>query len=103
MRETTVQSMSSNMAVLIVLWDNCRQSRKMKHLAAYLLLNLGGNSSPSADDIKAVLDSVGIESDDDRLEKLLSELKGKDIQEVCGPWEVRYVLAESCANQSINS
>ncbi|KAF2460085.1 60s acidic ribosomal protein-domain-containing protein [Lineolata rhizophorae] len=54
----------------------------MKHLAAYLLLGLGGNTSPSASDIKGVLDSVGIEADDDRLEKLLSELEGKDIQEL---------------------
>ncbi|KAI9759154.1 MAG: 60S acidic ribosomal protein P2 [Chaenotheca gracillima] len=54
----------------------------MKHLAAYLLLGLGGNTSPSAKDIKGVLDSVGIEADDERLEKLLSELKGKDIQEL---------------------
>jgi len=54
----------------------------MKHLAAYLLLGLGGNTSPSAKDIKDVLDSVGIEADDDRLEQLLSELKGKDIGEV---------------------
>ena len=55
----------------------------MKHLAAYLLLGLGGNTSPSASDIKAVLSSVGIEADNDRLEKLLSELEGKDINEVC--------------------
>lgn len=54
----------------------------MKHLAAYLLLGLGGNTSPSASDIKSVLDSVGIEADDDRLETLLKELKGKDINEV---------------------
>ena len=54
----------------------------MKHLAAYLLLGLGGTTSPSSSDIKKVLDSVGIEADDDRLDKLLSELKGKDIQEV---------------------
>jgi large subunit ribosomal protein LP2 len=54
----------------------------MKHLAAYLLLGLGGNTSPSAADIKAVLESVGIEADDARLEKLLSELEGKDINEV---------------------
>jgi large subunit ribosomal protein LP2 len=54
----------------------------MKHLAAYLLLGLGGNTSPSASDIKAVLDSVGIEADSDRLDKLLSELEGKDISEV---------------------
>ena len=55
---------------------------KMKHLAAYLLLGLGGNSDPSADDIKGVLESVGIDADEDRLEKLLEELKGKDINAV---------------------
>jgi large subunit ribosomal protein LP2 len=54
----------------------------MKHLAAYLLLTLGGNTSPKAKDIKAVLESVGIEADDDRLTALLNELKGKDINEV---------------------
>jgi large subunit ribosomal protein LP2 len=54
----------------------------MKHLAAYMLLTLGGNSSPSEKDIKAVLESVGIEADSERLSTLLSELKGKDINEV---------------------
>lgn len=54
----------------------------MKHLAAYLLLGLGGNASPSAADVKAVLESVGIEADSERLEKLISELEGKDINEV---------------------
>ncbi|KAI0144658.1 putative ribosomal protein P2 [Xylariaceae sp. FL1272] len=54
----------------------------MKHLAAYLLLGLGGNTSPSASDVKSVLESVGIEADDDRLEKLLSELDGKDVNEL---------------------
>lgn len=54
----------------------------MKHLAAYLLLGLGGNTSPSADDIKGVLSSVGIDADDERLDKLISELDGKDIQEL---------------------
>ncbi|MCJ1449003.1 MAG: 60S acidic ribosomal protein P2 [Stictis urceolatum] len=54
----------------------------MKHLAAYLLLGLGGNTSPSASDIKGVLESVGVEADDERLDKLISELKGKDISEL---------------------
>ncbi|KAL8943529.1 MAG: hypothetical protein Q9216_000987 [Gyalolechia sp. 2 TL-2023] len=54
----------------------------MKHLAAYLLLGLGGNTSPSAKDIKGVLSSVGIDADDERLDKLISELDGKDIQEL---------------------
>ena len=54
----------------------------MRHVAAYLLLQIGGNASPSADDIRKVLDSVGIETDEDRLSKLLSELEGKDINTV---------------------
>ena len=54
----------------------------MKHLAAYLLLGLGGNTSPSAADVKSVLEAVGIESDEERLNKLISELEGKDINEL---------------------
>ncbi|KAI9838677.1 MAG: 60S acidic ribosomal protein P2 [Sarea resinae] len=54
----------------------------MKHLAAYLLLGLGGNTAPSAADVKSVLEAVGVEADDERLEKLISELEGKDLQEL---------------------
>ncbi|KAI4202374.1 MAG: hypothetical protein LQ350_002592 [Teloschistes chrysophthalmus] len=54
----------------------------MKHLAAYLLLGLGGNTSPSAEDVKGVLSSVGIDADEERLEKLIKELEGKDLQEL---------------------
>lgn len=61
----------------------------MKHLAAYLLLGLGGNTSPSAKDVKAVLSSVGIDADDERLDKLISELEGKDLQDVREAWASR--------------
>lgn len=54
----------------------------MKYLAAYLLLCNGGNTSPCADDIKNVLNSVGCDIDEDRLSKLLSELQDKDINEL---------------------
>ena len=54
----------------------------MKHLAAYLLLGLAGNTSPSGDDIKEVLSAVGIEAEQERLDLLLKELEGKDINEV---------------------
>ena len=57
----------------------------MRHIAAYLLLQIGGNISPSAADVKKVLSAVGIEAEDDRLEKLISELEGKDINEVRTP------------------
>ncbi|KAK4867657.1 hypothetical protein LT330_001167 [Penicillium expansum] len=54
----------------------------MKYLAAYLLLALAGNEAPSAADIKAVLSSVGIDVEGDRVEKVISELQGKDLQEL---------------------
>eukprot|EP00898_Chlorokybus_atmophyticus_P002321 jgi/Chlat1/308/Chrsp1S08786 len=54
----------------------------MRVIAAYLLAVLGGKSAPNAEDIKGILSSVGIEAEDERIEKLLSELDGKDINEV---------------------
>jgi large subunit ribosomal protein LP2 len=54
----------------------------MKLIAAYLLLTLGGKTSPSAADIKELLDSVSVEADEERLNKLISELEGKDINQV---------------------
>jgi hypothetical protein len=35
----------------------------MRHVAAYLLLSLGGNSDPTAADVSDLLSSVGIEPD----------------------------------------
>ena len=54
----------------------------MKYLAAYLLLVQGGNASPSASDIKELLASVNIEADDSRISGLLSELEGKNVDEL---------------------
>jgi len=54
----------------------------MKHLAAYLLLTLGGKTSPSAEDIKTVLGAAGVEADCERLDKLIAELADKDVNEV---------------------
>ncbi|KAH9936005.1 uncharacterized protein BXZ73DRAFT_3130 [Epithele typhae] len=51
----------------------------MRHIAAYLLLQIGGKASPSAADIKKVLSAVGIEADEDRLSSLIAELNGKDV------------------------
>ncbi|KAK6139995.1 hypothetical protein DH2020_026269 [Rehmannia glutinosa] len=67
----------------------------MKVIAAYLLAVLGGNASPSTDDVKDILSSgmsvyityayvfaVGAEVDDDRIELLLTQVKNKDITEL---------------------
>ena len=57
-------------------------SFQMRYVAAYLLAVLGGNSSPSAKDLKKILGSVGIDFDQERADKVVSELEGKDINEV---------------------
>ncbi|KAI3838813.1 hypothetical protein MKX03_002589 [Papaver bracteatum] len=54
----------------------------MKVIAAYLLAVLGGNTAPTAEDIKDLLGSVGAEADDDRIQLLLSQVKDKDITEL---------------------
>ena len=54
----------------------------MRHLAAYILLVCGGNATPSAGDVTSVLSQAGIEVDTERLEKLIGELAGKDINEL---------------------
>lgn len=88
----------------------------MRYVAAYLLAVLGGNTSPSSKDIKDILGSVGIEAEDERLNKVphltpysaiskaldifsaevessfslqvISELNGKDINEVMNSGKV---------------
>lgn len=47
-----------------------------------MLAVLGGNATPGATDIKKILDSAGVDCDDEILSKVMSELEGKDIMEV---------------------
>lgn len=54
----------------------------MRYVAAYLLATLGSKSNPSKQDIQSILESVGLDVDDEKLSKVCSELQGKDINEV---------------------
>ncbi|XP_055824574.1 60S acidic ribosomal protein P2-like [Solanum dulcamara] len=54
----------------------------MKVIATYLLAVLGGNTNPTAEDLKAILSSVGAEADNSKIELLLSQVKGKDLTEL---------------------
>ncbi|CAI5457602.1 unnamed protein product [Closterium sp. Yama58-4] len=67
----------------------------MKVVAAYLLALLGGNASPAAADIKAILSSVGAEADDDRIDLLLKQLEGKDINEVIAAGREKFAAVPS--------
>ncbi|CAL9198212.1 unnamed protein product [Musa hybrid cultivar] len=67
----------------------------MKVIAAYLLAVLGGNTHPSADDIKCILESVGAEVDDGRIDFLLSEAKGKDVTELIAAGREKFASVPS--------
>ncbi|XP_034536906.1 ribosomal protein, large P2, like [Notolabrus celidotus] len=54
----------------------------MRYVAAYLLSALSGNENPASKDIKKILESVGIEADDTRLDKVITELSGKNVNDV---------------------
>lgn len=54
----------------------------MRHIAAYILATLGGNSQPSSSDVSSILKSVGIASDAQLIEKVVSELSGKNVDAV---------------------
>merc|ERR1719228_1692132 len=53
----------------------------MRYVAAALLAALGGGE-PSAANIKKILSSVGIEADGDKVDKVVAELAGKNIEEL---------------------
>lgn len=46
------------------------------------MLQIGGNATPSKEDVTAALSSVGVEVDSVSLEKLFSDFEGKDIAEL---------------------
>ena len=43
---------------------------RMRYVAAYLLAVLGGKSNPSKEQVEAILESVGLDVDDERLSKV---------------------------------
>merc|ERR1712213_29363 len=57
---------------------------KMRYVAAYMLAALGakGGAEPSAADVEKILGSVGIEAEADKVKKVCSELKGKNLEEL---------------------
>lgn len=54
----------------------------MRYVAAYMLAILGGNKAPSEEDIKKILGSVGVECDGAQSKKVVSELSGKNLEEL---------------------
>ena len=60
----------------------------MRYVAAYLLAALGSKGEPSAADVEKILGSVGIEAEADKVKKVCSELKGKNLEELIAAGEI---------------
>lgn len=54
----------------------------MRYVAAYMLAILGGNKAPTEDDIKKILGSVEVEYNPEQSKKVVSELSGKNLDEL---------------------
>jgi len=54
----------------------------LKEVGAYLLANIAGHEHPTVADVEKILNSVGASVNHESIEKLISELKGKNVHEV---------------------
>ncbi|KAG0340852.1 60S acidic ribosomal protein P2 [Podila horticola] len=54
----------------------------MKYVAAYHLLIIGGNATPTAADITALIATVGVEAESESVEAVVTRLASKDIDEL---------------------
>merc|ERR1712038_533986 len=52
----------------------------MKHLAAYCLLVLGGNASPSAEDVEKLMKEVGVKVDKEALGTMIEKVGAAPVQ-----------------------
>lgn len=55
---------------------------RMRYVAAFLLAVLGGKGDPSVADIEKILSSVGVESDQETIKRIIKQLGGKSINDV---------------------
>ena len=54
----------------------------MRYVAAYMLAALGSKGEPTAADVEKILGSVGVEVEADKVNKVVNELKGKQLEEL---------------------
>ena len=62
----------------------------MKYMAAFALCVVGGNAAPSAADVTKVVEAAGGEVDADALTVLMTDMEGKDINELLATGEGKF-------------
>ncbi|KAH3662243.1 hypothetical protein OGAPHI_005491 [Ogataea philodendri] len=74
--------------LLTLAWHNLAKSaldnskRSARSTPLYEKVLKAGNSSPSAADVTKVLQSVGVEVESEKLDKLIAEVEGKSVEEL---------------------
>merc|ERR1712183_539818 len=61
---------------------NQTNNSRMRYVAAYLLAALGGNENPTTNDIKTILESVGVGYDEERASLVVNKCQGKSVAEL---------------------
>merc|ERR1711931_102626 len=61
---------------------NQPNNNRMRYVAAYLLAALGGNESPTTNDLKTILESVGVGYDEERASLVVNQCEGKSISDL---------------------
>ena len=54
----------------------------MKYIAAYMLAKLGGKENPKVEDIKEIIESIGIEYEEEKAEEICFKLNHKNINDI---------------------
>ncbi|KAK8888322.1 60S acidic ribosomal protein P2 [Tritrichomonas musculus] len=66
----------------------------MKYIAAYMLAKLG-TENPKVDDIKRIIESVGIEFDFKKAEEIVNKLEGKNLEDVINNGKTKLSLVSN--------
>ena len=61
----------------------------MRYIAAYALAVMGGKKNPSADDLRCILGSVGVDYDQELADIVLGQLKGKNLDQIIEQGQVK--------------
>merc|ERR1712212_843571 len=61
---------------------NQPNNNRMRYVAAYLLAALSGNESPTTNDIKTILESVGVGYDDERASLVVNQCQGRSVADL---------------------
>lgn len=65
----------------------------MKCIAAYLLAVAGGDENPSEEKIKSILESVGIQTDLQKIQELIQKMRNRNLEDLISEGSTKLSMA----------